>query len=107
MPFKKGQSGNPTGRPADPNIKIIREAQRQLLKDGLTKLRDYLFSLDGKDYAELYLKIQREVMPALATEIEQGEMERTVMSIYEMVTAKKDEYESKKLKAVHKESQVV
>lgn len=111
MGLRKGQTNNLNGRPPDAKVKSFRDAIRDKQIDRLEQAYKELDALKDsgreKDYIDLYLRLNKEAFPPLPAEMEKAEMERTVMSIFEMVTAKKDEYEEKKLKAIHKESQVV
>ena len=85
MPFKKGQSGNLNGRPSDPNVKLLRETVRGKLADEnrMKKLFEHLDDLEGRDYIDCFLKIFKEVMPALAAEVNVEEENKRVESIFE------------------------
>lgn len=89
MPVKKGHTNNPNGRPSDPNVKKLREAVRgKLIEDKrIKKLFDCLDDLDGKEYIDFFLRIQREVVPALAAEspeADQGQ-QKDLAAVMEMV----------------------
>lgn len=99
MPFKPGQSGNPKGRPSDPKISAYREACRENQIKRIKKVYEILDSLDGKDYLEYYLKISKDVFPALPVEVEPEQAERAIMSIFEAVNEKLAKSKDQPLKA--------
>lgn len=88
MPFKPGQSGNPKGRPADPKISAYREACREKQIARIKRLYEELDKLEGKDFVELYIKISKDIFPALPAEVEPEQAERAIMSIFEAVNEK-------------------
>ena len=72
MPFVKGQSGNPTGRPKgsiDKETRQIRQAYQMLVEDNLDNLTDWLSQL-GKESPEkafnLMLKMSEYFLPKLS-----------------------------------------
>ena len=72
MPFIKGQSGNPMGRPKgsiDNDTRQIRQAYQMLVEDNLDNLTDWLSQL-GKESPEkafnLMLKMSEYFLPKLS-----------------------------------------
>ena len=72
MPFVKGQSGNPMGRPKgsiDNDTRQIRQAYQMLVEDNLDNLTDWLSQL-GKESPEkafnLMLKMSEYFLPKLS-----------------------------------------
>jgi len=68
MPFKKGQSGNPSGRPLGRKNKELLQFKKEL-KSGLVERLSYFFELldspdlSDKDRINAYLKALEFVMP--------------------------------------------
>lgn len=72
MPFKKGDIGNPNGRPKGASNKISaehREYIRSFLLDKKRKekLQQALDNLEGKDYLKYYLALMQYIIPKPAT----------------------------------------
>lgn len=67
MPFKKGQSGNPTGKRKGTKSRTTIEIQRALLKildDNLETLINDLKELKPKERSPLLLKLAQHMIPA-------------------------------------------
>ena len=79
MAFKKGESGNPTGRPQgakDKNNKEIREAYQALVESNLPNIKTWLNEVAEKDPAkalDFMLKLTEYIVPKLkAIELSTG-----------------------------------
>jgi hypothetical protein len=70
MPFKKGQIGNPNGRPKGGVNKISAE-QREYLRDFLMKnkekFEEHVENLKSKDYVLMYIALMQYILPKPAT----------------------------------------
>jgi Family of unknown function (DUF5681) len=72
MPFKKGDIGNPNGRPKGSTNKIsaeYRDYLRHLLlsKKKKQKLEEELNKLTGRDYLKFYIALMQYIIPKPAT----------------------------------------
>jgi len=83
MGFKKGQSGNPKGRPigaSDKNKSKIREIIGSALDDNAERVKEELLALSGKDFLNFYIKLLEFGLPKLqrqTIEIDQETIVRT------------------------------
>ena len=67
MPYKKGQSGNPKGKPkgsANRTSEEIRQSLLKLLDDNLAKLQKDIDGMTGKDRASLLINLAKHCTPA-------------------------------------------
>jgi len=73
MAFKKGESGNPEGRPPgakDKTNKEIREAYQELIEGNLSNIETWLNQVAAKDPAraiELLLRLSEFILPKIKT----------------------------------------
>jgi len=66
MPFKKGESGNPSGRKKGVDNKIgaeVKELISDFLETDYTKFTAEMGKLEGKDYVTAYLKLLEYELP--------------------------------------------
>ncbi len=73
MPFKKGQIGNPKGRPIGSKqgetIKAIRENLADLIAGRMKKLNNRLDECDAKDELAILCKLLEYVIPKIQAEV--------------------------------------
>ena len=96
---KPGHTNNPNGRPPDAKVKLYRDSIREKQIERIKKLYQELDKLEGKDYVELYIKISKDIFPALPAEVEPEQAERAIMSIFEAVNEKLAKSKDQLLKA--------
>ncbi|MDQ3022691.1 MAG: DUF5681 domain-containing protein [Bacteroidota bacterium] len=68
MAFKKGESGNPKGKPQGAQNKIssqLREFLGDCLIDNQQKFKTSLSKLDDKEFTKIYLEMMQYVTPKL------------------------------------------
>ena len=78
MAFKKGQSGNPSGRKPGVSNKITKEL-RDRIKDFLegkwSQIEDDFDALESKDRVQLFEKLLQYVLPRMASMDIEGEID--------------------------------
>jgi hypothetical protein len=83
MAFKKGQSGNPSGRKPGVSNKITKEL-RDRIKDFLegkwSQIEDDFDALESKDRVQLFEKLLQYVLPRMASMDIEGEIDLRTLS---------------------------
>lgn len=103
MPFKKGMSGNPSGRPQGSKNKEL-SAFKKELKSGLIERLDYFFELlDSPDLADkdkinAYLKALEFVMPKQQKIEMDADLHTNLIQV---------QFESTKVLPIHSESEFI
>lgn len=97
MGLKKGQTNNPNGRPPDAKVKLYRDTVRDKQIERIARLYEELDMLDGKDYIELYLRINKDIFPSLPAEVSEEQVELSIVSIFETTIDKMMEVKKKEL----------
>lgn len=85
MPAKGKPSNNPKGRPPDSKVKAYRDAVREKQFSLINTMYDMLATLDGKEWLEYYLKINRDILPPLVSELNEEEITQSVVSVFETI----------------------
>lgn len=68
MPFKKGESGNPSGRPAGSKNKateLVKTLIETMITDNADQLKDHFKALRGKDKLKAFIDLLPYVVPRL------------------------------------------
>jgi len=90
MPFKKGQSGNPEGRPVDKSTAEVRKALRDCAVKNLPKLQKSLDAIaPGYQFIRALDLICKHILPPLANP--ERPSEELLLQVLEYVKSLKNE----------------
>ena len=83
MAFKKGQSGNPSGRKPGVSNKITKELRDRImdfLEGKWSQIEDDFDALESKDRVQLFEKLLQYVLPRMASMDIEGEIDLRTLS---------------------------